>query len=95
MSDKLTKSEIEYMLSARPRSVRQPGYFDDDGKFHKQLYYKAYLGKQGVGDSSVGGYIKACGGYGTQDQALTAARVFQTKIREMFERGEYVEPKVS
>jgi len=67
----LTKAELEYYVNAKPRVVREVGYFKD-GKFLDFPYYVAHLGNKRVGNADSGSYMAHVGGYSFRDQALGA-----------------------
>jgi hypothetical protein len=91
MTVQLTRSDLEYLVTARPRAKLTPGFFQD-GVFHRLSSWQAYLGTKATGDESVRGYMPDRHGYSTREAALAAARSAQQKFRDMLERGEYVEP---
>lgn len=90
MSVKLTRDELEYLVTASPRAKRTPGYFSDDGVFHRVTSWHAYLGTKGTGDDSSPGYMRETGGYSTRENALAGARSAQQRFRALLDSGEYV-----
>jgi|GEM_PF-4767537 len=87
----LTKAELEYYVNAKPRVVREVGYFKD-GKFLDFPYYVAHLGNKRVGNADSGSYMAHVGGYSFRDQALEGAKQFQAKMRELLDAGNYSTP---
>lgn len=83
---KLTRAELEYYVSAKPRTEKLPGFFDEAGKLHRGAYYLAYLGKKGVGSDNG---TRICGYYVLRSEALEGAKIFQAKCRELLDAGDY------
>ena len=86
---KITKVELEYLLSAKAGAERYPGYFKEE-EFVRSPCWVAKLGKQTVFIND-GTCLTDSGGYLTRADALRAAEAFREKLRTMLETGDYVE----
>jgi hypothetical protein len=86
---KITKVELEYLLSAKAGAERYPGYFKEE-EFVRSPCWVAKLGKQTVYIDD-GTCLTDSGGYLTRADALRAAEAFREKLRTMLETGDYVE----
>lgn len=86
---KITKGELEYLLSAKAGADRYPGYFKGK-QFVRAPFWVAKLGSQAV-FLREGKLIADDRGYATRNDALEAAEAFREKLRKMLDDGEYVD----
>lgn len=86
---KITKGELEYLLSAKAGAERYPGYFQGK-KFVRAPYWVAKLGRKTVFIDQ-GVRVTDDRGYATRNDALEAAEAFREKLRKMLDDGEYVD----
>lgn len=89
---KLSKADLEYYAKARPHTRELPGYFKADGTLVRGIFYVAKLGTKSVGyaDTEYRSYIEEAGAYRMRSDALQGAKLFQQKMREMLEAGDYL-----
>ncbi len=90
MTIHLPKTEVEYYASAKPRTRKVVGYWDDDGTLHRGPFFKAMLGAKGVGYAH-GTYIPKAGLYASRSCALQGAKMFQDRMREKLAAGDYTD----
>lgn len=88
---KLTKAELEYYATAKPRTVMAPGYFKD-GELRLRTIYYAYLGKKCVGYADgFQSYSKDAGAYTLRSEALAGAKMFKSEMLRRLEAGDFRE----
>lgn len=92
MGHQLTKADLEYYATAKPRTRTEVGYFTSDGKLVRGPFYSACIGKKIVG-FKFGMYIEEAGMYRLRADALWGAKLFQEKARKLLANGEFTENK--